>query len=382
MSGLPERVVGLAARILPPSVRERYREEWLADVAAAPQLGVRPGGVALGALLFSVTLDRDAPEISGVPLSVTVRRQARWGLAFVAASAVLAIGGFFVGGYDAASRPTWPPLSVFLGFAGAAVPFLAAVLVVVGLAQFWRAAWKTSPLTKLTAALATAGLGLAVLTPVLRETFGLVALASLALLLAAGVFGLIVWTGSLAAAPDPGGAPRAVAHDEPAGSRPLRRLVLWLSSLVLFGLVAVGGLDLIVWAPLARAPGYELADIYAALSPADRIGGLAAAWTWVGFWSAVVLVFLVLGLVGIARGRFPGIRSLCAVALFLAGMLVFFQFWAGFSLGMSISDRLPPYEGGASPVGYLFALVGQLSLASACIVTVTPWRPARQLATT
>lgn len=69
-----------------------------------------------------------------------------------------------------------------------------------------------------------------------------------------------------------------------------------------------------------------------------------------------------------------GTRRLGMVGLLLASALVFFQFWAGFSLGMSISDTIPPYAGGTSPAGYLYALVGQLSLVAAIILGVAPPR--------
>src|SRR5690606_6915483 len=81
--------VRLAILLLPRRIRGRYREEWHADLAGAPEAGLSAWNVALGALLFSITLDRRAPELSGLSVAVTARRRARWGIAFLLSAGVL-----------------------------------------------------------------------------------------------------------------------------------------------------------------------------------------------------------------------------------------------------------------------------------------------------
>jgi hypothetical protein len=56
------RIVTMAAATLPKSLRDRYREQWLADVRDAPEQGVRPAQIALGSVAFAVTVGRPFPK--------------------------------------------------------------------------------------------------------------------------------------------------------------------------------------------------------------------------------------------------------------------------------------------------------------------------------
>ena len=50
-----ERAIHAIAQTVPAHSRPRYREEWLADVAGAPDLGIAPTSVVLGAAATAAT---------------------------------------------------------------------------------------------------------------------------------------------------------------------------------------------------------------------------------------------------------------------------------------------------------------------------------------
>jgi len=426
-------MVRLAAGTLPRGIRSRYREEWLGDLAAAQSQGVRPASVAVGALLFSATLDRDAPHLSGMPLPVLAVRHARRAIALLGVAAVLLFGSWINGQVSPGQSPV---VGAIIDGSGALWPALTVLAGVSGLLYLWRAAIISSALARVTAALATAGIaavGASVIAPALS---GPLWLAALVLLIGAGICGLIVWSAAPATAP-------AVPLELPVATsrRPLRRRTILLlsiggvivaavslvipslmiagivvlaiaaavvgagwvtrdrvraprsaeprpwwtvagASLALFALVAIGTLDLLVWSPLAMAPGYSLDAIYAALTPADRTYGIIMALVWTGFWGIVALVYLLVGLASARRPR-PGTRrSLVLIAATIAATAIFLQWWAGFSLGNSISDTLPPFSGARTEVSGLLGVIGQLCLSGAILGWVGPRSRSQASATT
>ena len=69
-----KRVVELAAASLPWAIRDRYREEWLHDLEHAGEAGVRPAGVAWGAVRTANTADRmQAPSLTHAILQARLR---------------------------------------------------------------------------------------------------------------------------------------------------------------------------------------------------------------------------------------------------------------------------------------------------------------------
>ncbi|MEO6532756.1 MAG: hypothetical protein ABIO06_04170 [Pseudolysinimonas sp.] len=56
------RVVKMAAGSLPRRLRDRYREQWLADIRDAPEQGVSPAQIALGSAAFAFTVGRSLPS--------------------------------------------------------------------------------------------------------------------------------------------------------------------------------------------------------------------------------------------------------------------------------------------------------------------------------
>jgi hypothetical protein len=82
VSDLVAAAIDLVARTLPSSIRERHREEWMADATSAADHGVSRSSIVLGALALSLSLDRSLPEVSGFPQPELARRHAQWALAF------------------------------------------------------------------------------------------------------------------------------------------------------------------------------------------------------------------------------------------------------------------------------------------------------------
>ncbi len=60
-------VIRAAARTVPVAIRDRYREQWLADSRDAAEAGLRPASIALAALAFAVTVGRPAPAVPANP---------------------------------------------------------------------------------------------------------------------------------------------------------------------------------------------------------------------------------------------------------------------------------------------------------------------------
>lgn len=361
------RLVRLAALSLPRALRDRYREEWLADVEGARAAGIRASGIVVGAILFSVTLDRGAPEIAGVPLSVTAARRARWGIALLSSAAVLAIGMWINGTGAQDPRSLHSAAEIAVAVTATLFPYLTIGLVAAGLLSLWSAAAITSMLAKITAALATAGVG-AVVAAVWDGRFdGILLLVAAALFMSAAICGLVTWTAAPTAA---SGAVRS-----PSIGRRSRWHRLAIVSMVLgvIAAVTVGALDLLVLSPLWMAPGYALDQIYSALSEADLTSGLVMIYIWIGFWGLAALVYLAVALVTIRRPS-PSTRLLVLAGIGLVTTMVFMQFWAGFSIGNSISDTLPPMQGGRSEVGVLYGAIGQLALVAVIVGLIAPRR--------
>ncbi len=420
MSRALRGVIRIAAWSLPAGVKDRYREEWLADVAGAREAGIDASSIAAGAVLFSVTLRRDTPDVLGVPLTVAARRHARWGTALLLSALVFAFGSFLTGGFSTGSGGA-------LAVAATVWGGLTAAATVLGLIALWRAALLASPLARIAAAtLTTAAAAFASLTVIPQSSVVGVLMVPVGLLLgiAGAVVGLVAWAGS--------GSLPAAESTSPRVSGSKRQLVIaalvvgglflaallflftglggwlaivgvpaialllavfyviqarrtvnepaprvaWLAVLVTgagaVATVVIGGLDLLVWSPLAIAPGYTLEEIWAALTPADLAVGIGSAVGWIVFWSLITVAYIAGAVVVLGRAGRPSSRMFAAAGLLLIAGAVFFQFIAGFSLGMSISDTLPPYVGGGSDIRAWYAMAGQLALVASLILSIAP----------
>lgn len=102
--------------------------------------------------------------------------------------------------------------------------------------------------------------------------------------------------------------------------------------------------------------------------------GIAAIVVWIAFWSLLVLILAVLGLFAVRRADQFSALPVVVVTPGIVSAIVFFQFWSGFSLSMSIAVWIPPFAGGISLVGYLQAVTGRRVLIPAIFLTMAPRR--------
>lgn len=64
---LARALVSVAAWTIPRFAPPRYREEWLADLNGARQLGLSEYSVVGGAAMTALTIDRADPGVTGLP---------------------------------------------------------------------------------------------------------------------------------------------------------------------------------------------------------------------------------------------------------------------------------------------------------------------------
>lgn len=196
--------------------------------------------------------------------------------------------------------------------------------------------------------------------------------ALLVLLIVGALLALIGFTRALAKVQMP--APREQAPTT-SSQRVRAGVVAFLALLVL---LAFGAYEM--------APDYTLAEIYAMLTPADRGHGIAMALIWLVFWVLAAVLLLVLCLL---RGRLAAPLNVLlsphrvlVYSLLLGSVILFFQGWSGFSLGMSISDTVPPMVGGRSWQGQLLTVAGAALFVAGVLLALVPGRARPAVPTT
>lgn len=132
--------------------------------------------------------------------------------------------------------------------------------------------------------------------------------------------------------------------------------------------IALGSLETMVWSPLAMTdPQYDLGRIYAIVGPVTVVGTLVSLWVWaalgIGVTTAAGLLLL--------QPRRPA-PPLAVIAVGTALLLLgsFARFWAGFRMGNTVSDEVPPYRGLQSPMGELLYGFGAAMLPVLAVVGV------------
>jgi hypothetical protein len=150
-----------------------------------------------------------------------------------------------------------------------------------------------------------------------------------------------------------------------------RAVVGICSTLVMLFVVALGAIDGLVWMPLALAPDYTLTEIHAAMDAVgEGSGSVGLIVAWAVLWGLAALVPTVLGLHPRIRRGPANVRLVVLVALLIGVGAIFFQWWAAFSMGMSVSDTLPPYTGGQSAFWPWYAAAGLSMLVVAVVLLV------------
>lgn len=369
MSGARGRGVDAVLRglalLLPPLARERYLEEWRADAAGAAEAGLTRRDVVRGAAALSLTIDRDAPAHSGEPRGMRPRRLTRRGFALFTAASVILLGAYLTGG---GIVPEGAAATAGVVAALEAMGWLAVVLALavaaVGALYLARAALAVETRTaRATLVAAIVGLAAVLVAALVPGAPGWLFAVGAGALVLGFVGGVAVLGGTRAILLEPRTAPRR--HRVTAAGVGLAAVVL---------LVAVGVIDLLVWNPLAKVPGLDLSTIYSRMESEDGFFFASNA-VLVAVWAAVWVIAAGIAF-AVASSRLASWftpRRIAIVMLGLVGGAVFFRFFAGFGLGMSIADTFMTSGGDASVVSAVLPYVGQLALAAAAVAL--GWAP-------
>lgn len=100
------RLIRVAVALLPVTMRERYREQWLADLRDAPDAGIPRSQIAWGALAFAMAAPRRWPALPALDRA----RTARIAFALALTSALLGLTRY--PGYEIGANvlSVWSPL--------------------------------------------------------------------------------------------------------------------------------------------------------------------------------------------------------------------------------------------------------------------------------
>ncbi|HEY2643972.1 MAG TPA: hypothetical protein VGI56_09490 [Galbitalea sp.] len=127
-------IVKIAAGSLPKSLRDRYREQWLADVRDAPEQHLRPAQIALGSVAFALTVGRPLPKRRDLT-PAEVDQRVRIARVVALSGAVLGLSqwasmftGDYLGDYKVPDAPTLV-MSTFLIACSVLASVLALVLI-------------------------------------------------------------------------------------------------------------------------------------------------------------------------------------------------------------------------------------------------------------
>jgi hypothetical protein len=143
-AGAARFVVRAAAALLPARIRDRYREQWLADVRDAKEAGLTTSSIALGAVSFAATVARPAASFDGVR-GGDVTRRSRGAIALGLSAALLAESSYatIAGVSGGLTGVTAYDLTVnimtgLLALYGVAAPIAAVIVVIVTRGMPWR----------------------------------------------------------------------------------------------------------------------------------------------------------------------------------------------------------------------------------------------------
>ncbi|MGW9168324.1 hypothetical protein [Agromyces sp. NPDC055658] len=363
MSRRPSRaaVIAIAAavRLLPDARRDRYREEWLADLAGADSAGVSRAQVIAGALRSAAVVPR-TPETFGVSARGLARRRLRWASAFVVAASVMMLGAFLV----------LPALGEGLGrVAGAVLVALIAACASAG--TCWAAFAVHGALAGRRPGLRWAStIGVVVAVP-------LAVASAMAMLLPMSIIGFI--GGPVVAALAVGlpiGAEAGLRRTTPGlPARFGTRATASVGAAAVFSAAVVGVAHVLVVNPMAKLPGLSLDEIYRQMAARGEspLGAAAPVVVWGLGWVLLALVFLATALVG-DRGLLRNLdaRRIARATLVALACIGFTQWIAGFGMGMSIADVFFTDGTAASSIGSVLVVVGTTAGVIAALRALPP----------
>lgn len=342
MSGVSARLITAIVRTLPARTRDRYREEWLADLDGAAEADVSPTEIVTGALMTAITIDRLAPESTGLTLGSLFAHRLRVALAFLGAAAIPAVGFSLYGGYEGFG----PVVSVT-----ATVLLVASVaLTVVGLVALG-AAIRVAIVARrpiVTGALLAGPLLLIALLVVAPSVvLSLAVLASPMLVITVAVLVILSSRG--------------------IQTMPLSTRVVLAAAFATVALVvcAAGIVHTMVWNPLERVPGLSLDEIYTRLAAAGEATGTTV---WIIAWAVVTVIGAAALITMASLTRGGSTRRLVASGFLLIAATTAIGILPGFSMGMGLADTFMTSGGDAAASGPLLAMIGQLALVASILV--------------
>lgn len=343
----------LISATLPAGVRDRYREEWMADVAGARELGMSPWSVVGGAFGVAAGIDRELPAISGLPARSLMFRRMRVALAALAIAALLLVYGWLAGVWttDAAGPLIGKVLFV--------VMLLAAGVGVIELFGALRAHHR-----------ARSGRAWGAASIVVAVMVVLTGVAMVFLPLLCGpliVGGLIAIITVLA------------TEDRRPQRAPLRRgpafALAAFSAAGILGALAASVLHVYVWNPLAKLPGMTLDEIYAGLEAARELPSPVLPLGWIGMWGLVALALVVLAVLPSTRiRRLATARRIAGVGILGIALVAGGTWFLGFGMGMGIADAFMTTGHDAAASGQILSLIGVVFAIAAVLIGLLPAR--------
>ncbi|TFD48919.1 hypothetical protein E3T55_12810 [Cryobacterium frigoriphilum] len=357
-------ILRVLALMLPRAVRARYLEEWRADSFAAADAGLRRRDIVRGAAALTVTIDRDLPANTDEPRGAVPRRLARRGLGLFAAAAVVLAGAWLTNGGILPEGPSTSPQALDALNTVAWISLrLAMLAILVGVLYFGRAAIMARTTLARTAAAAAMTGPITIALAVTFDPHWTVLLAGIVLSAFGFAAGLAVVTG-----PSPLSLERRVA------SWSVRLPAAMLGAVVVALILVIGAVDLLVWNPQTQVPGLSLHAIYAQMSEVDQFSqstALVQVTLWAALWGGLAAAVVFRAARRSQTWMTP--RRVSILLLAIIGGAVFFRFFAGFSIGMSIADTFRTTGANTSIVSAVLPYVGQFALATAAVLS--GWAP-------
>lgn len=346
-------IVTAISATIPPFARERYREEWMADLAGARELELPESSVVGGAAMTALTINRSDPLVTGITTARLVARRMRWAAAFLGSAAVLGFGGFVRGDFSLRGDDG----SLALAPIGFAIQSTAALFAVCGLFAGLSALAVAFGSNARRAALVV-GVGLVAITVSIAMMLFIPAFALLGVPLVLAT--IIVGTSGEKAS--------TTAQSLPAWGRAALSLSF---SLLTFAVIVAGVLHITVWNPLAKAPGLSLDEIYAAMAAANESPATIPIVAWAALWGLAAIVLPTLATLP-RLGLFFTAQRIVVAGLFLVGATAGFLFFANFNMGMSLADTFMTSGWDAAISGSVIAVIGQIALVIALLVGLSP----------
>lgn len=97
---ITDTLVVAVAWMLPGLARQRYREDWLANLIGARDLELSQWSIVGGAVMAAISIDRTDPSVTSITKANLVANRMRWAAALLGSTAVLGFGLFLRGGYE------------------------------------------------------------------------------------------------------------------------------------------------------------------------------------------------------------------------------------------------------------------------------------------